>query len=1394
MAWASVSLTLSIIPSFLIAATSVWLLVDNMWRWDSTQRLDDMRKLTIVFAGTVPGLCLVSTGGILTLRVLYSFSTGLLWVVFYPDLVSGPLFVNGLVPVLFFSDGLIGLSMAGYPVAEDEINGKTHPLSRPSSLLSYLTLAWLNNVLKKASRDVLQTPHVWQVDDFLSVSQSLAEIPNLLKASRVWPKPLPQNLFVLICCRFPFEIWVSGGLAAVYIILSIIQPFLVRWVLEERSLISIMTTFVAGILQTTCYSHSLLLTRILGMRIRSALTTLICDQIISRSMSQSSSAGDHEKSEASVLIEVDAMAVYNLTEHIHGTWVMPLQFLGGLGGLTLLLGWKSIMAGLGVSILFVPMTIASMSLVSKRMRQIMLAKDSRVSLVKEVLSYARHVKLYGWERLFEDNIRNARALEMGALAKMSLANAVIVFLTTLLPVAFISTAFISRIVIGLGLTSTVVFPALVLFGFVSQAMSMLPRMVIFYQAGVISYDRVSVFLSTTELDNDSEQHSLSDLSVAWSASINAVDLDIPIREGGYTKTLLRNSTMIAETGKLTVITGPVGSGKTSILRVILGEIQTRAGSVLVNGQIAYASQRPVLISRTIRENITFGRVYDPVWYRKVVDAACLTPDFSRLPKGDATMLGGTVSILSGGQQSRVAIARAVYSQRPLVVLDDPLAALDAKVQRSIVNNILGPRGILRGSTRVVSTFSMSLIAIADVVYTIEAETIKLCSPTAGQGSLGTLSAEEEVPNSHRAESPTEPLRVGRILTETVPISTEVLVGRLPVRVYAQTNATEITPLLPRDVASVAQPDEIDDKGISFHTYWTFLRTGKVWGWPLTLILAVVITLLNVRSVYCLQQVAQDFEMVDAASGLLTYTLTGISMSLVTATLIMVVFLACLMPASQSLHDQLTKGVLRSKLTFFDDSPLGQIVNRFTNDVNNIDGPVGGGFIRIVMLSVTVAASLVVVLTTSSISLLYMGPLALMFHFIQSVYRRAARQLRRLDNDARSSVLAMAVELGSAASIIRAHGQTEHFKRLIRSKVNQQISIWVPFLCLDIWLTLRVQCLSGVAQAMTAILLLKLHVSSSTLGLVLTFCVEITQALGAVVQTLANLEADLCSLDRILSYVDNPREEESDSCDTPSQFPSAWPKRPSITFDRFSAAYRPGGDLCLRNLNCHIAPGERVGVIGRTGAGKSSLMLALLMALDRDAVLPGGRILIDGKDLYRDVSATELRAKIALIPQEPVVFSGSLKMNLDPLQRKSDESLLDIVSKCRLVEILGIDDCDSPLDYHFADGSRRLSVGQTQILAMARAMVGKRNIVIIDEATASVDAQTAALAHEVMNSAFRGSTVIAIAHKIETVINYDKILVLEGGAIVEFDKPSTLLRDPESIFSALVRQSRASSSD
>ncbi|CVL05811.1 YCF1-Vacuolar `full-size` ABC transporter responsible for vacuolar sequestration of glutathione-S-conjugates [Fusarium proliferatum] len=1231
------------------------------------------------------------------------------------------------------------IAILGTPYQVPDGTGK-HPLTHTPFLPS-ITLSWLDPLLKRATRFELLTQHLWPIDEKLGEPYALTKADALLQR---WHFLLPKGLARILLLEYTGPLVRSGLLEVVGIVTVSLQPFLLGALLEQRRYTFVIALFITGMVGGAARAHARYQLRMAGMSLRAALTALICD----RNLEISSAASVTSAPDPVILMEVDLPQVFALVEAFHTTYLAPLQCIVGFIALAYILTWQSVLAGFGVMAVGAPLFIQLMSLISQRLSCVMKAKDVRVSTVNEMLAQVRQIKLQAWQSFFRARIDGMRAYELMQVGRVALLNSALVALSAIIPTGLVAITLVTYTVMGGQLTSQIMFPALAFFFNVNSGLQATSQLAMTYQAGVISLERIKDHLMPLDEPMPRKQ------SVAPPEGPSAIVEEETIsawESGKGQRLLLQDINFEAVKKGLTVISGPLGSGKSTFLRSLIGDVRQLDSNIKISGTIAYCPQVPVLIHGTVRDNILFGLPYDPSFYQRVIDATALSIDLPRLAHGDQTRLDGTGAALSGGQKSRVALARAVYSRRDIVILDNPLAALDAKVRAEVIDQVLGHRGILQDQIRIVTSSCQPLIEAADRVYTIADHRLLQSAEFVEDASLASF-VPEDLSRAEELLIRDEPL--------VMPPTSQVGCGTFNVKSIATVqavDATEEAPLLARQPTEVLASGQPNVEGVPLRVYISYLGMANRGGWYVVIVLAIMAKLADVVALFVLRLATEGAEGLHFLGVFTALSSVG---SILSFSFVMAAYFLCLIPASRRLHDRLTKAVLESQFRFFDDNSPGQILSRFTNDINKVDSQLNAGLIRFVMAVVMALAPIAVIVATVPLSIGYLIPLGFLYKYVQAFYLGANRQLRRLENASREAIISITEEMVTGASVIRCFNQAQLFKQRARDAIDGHNITSGPFLALAIWLDLRLQLLASLVTLLSAALILSLNIPSGTLGLVMNFVLQITTLFNSLVEVRAGLEADITSYERIEMYNENLSEEDVDVSLDP---PSNWPSEGSVVFDSYTASYRPEGKPCLRSLSLSIPGGDHVAVVGRTGAGKSSIVLALLRAIEKGCT--HGTIYIDGLDLW-SLSPGTIRRRIALVPQEPVVISGTLRENLDPLGEIEESDLRRALASCQVIEILGILQDEDPLEHRISRSN--LSAGQTQVLALARAVAAK--------SMAALDAKVAATVQQVLKSKFGDCTMIAITHDMDSAKTCDRVLVIDHGQVAEYDTPQALIQN------------------
>lgn len=1100
--------------------------------------------------------------------------------------------------------------------------------------------------------------------------------------------------------------------------------------------------------------------------------TSLVSLIYRKAMRLGPAARDHfDAAKVMNLINVDSEQVDGVAQTLPSLISAPLAVVFSTYQLWRFLG-PSMFAAFALYVIVVPLTGVISSRIGKLFPEQMKNKDDRNKLTSNAFRNIKSLKVYAWEKPFFERIADVRANRELKLQKrisiyMSLVNLIWNAMGDLIGAA----VFILYLYLQQGpLTPEIIFPSLMLLQYATSPFMTLPMALTSLFRALTSQQRINEFLLEEDQDHMNYLHRaepaygfdepavvLDSATISWNGS----DTD--------DKRALVDMSLHAYRGDLVCVTGRVGAGKTAFLKAIAGELTVLMGTVLVKGSVAYCTQDAWLQNTTLRSNVLFGEKLDTEWYQRVLTACELQDDLRQLPKADLTDVGERGISLSGGQKARVALARAVYARADVYLLDDVLSAVDEHVSARLVNNLFSKDGLLANRTIVLATNNVKILshasqilAIADkrivasetfkeviqkkeesMIYRLilefgRAKDLELEAEHVEDRKTGVISRESSVPNLYSLGLTTKPAEMAvvdiRLNPENQEEEEESAVVSLTVfkRYFAQLNP--------------------------WYTYFLIFA----------LILSVVVTSsINIYLGYMSDMALETLK--EARYYLAIY----MSIVLVSAALVQVsqvwnnVVVA--LRVSRILHDKMLWNLMHAPMTFFDSTPLGKLINRFTGDIGTLDNQFPGMLYYTVRSMMNVVVGIATVILGAPMVVVVIVPLAWLGNYFRQIYVPSSRKVSRMASASNSPILSQIEESLKGQSILRAYGRTAQFIDVYEQRVNYWIELSFLRMNLQQWLGFRIQAMTSalmLAAAMSVTILvsqdlLKIGYAAVTLHFASRAGVMVRQSLGC----LAQMEVAGVSLERVLEYVDVKQEAPPH---IEATFPGKqWPETGDLKFHDLCARYSPAGKDVLKHLNFSINGGEKIGIVGRTGSGKSTLTMALFRILEPYT----GHIDIDRVDTSK-IGLNDLRSKLSIIPQDAQIFDGTLRENLDPFGTVTDARLWEVLDLCHLkthFSRLG-----TGLDAILTDGGDNLSRGQAQLVCLGRALVHESKILVLDEATASVDVETDTVVQETIRSNFQDRTIITIAHRLNTIMDSDRIIVLEEGEIKEFDTPQRLL--------------------
>ncbi|XP_030626403.1 canalicular multispecific organic anion transporter 1 isoform X2 [Chanos chanos] len=1069
------------------------------------------------------------------------------------------------------------------------------------------------------------------------------------------------------------------------------------------------------------------------------------------------------------LMSADAQRIREALVFIHLCWLCPLQIALSTVFLWLELG-PSVLAGLFVMVLLVPIN----GLLATRSRGFQVKnmghKDKRMKLMNEILNGIKILKLYTWEPSFEVQVESIREQELKVMRKSSYLSSVSTLTFTCAPalVSVLTFAVFVSVSSENVLDPQKAFTSISLFNILRFPMGMLPQIISALVQMVVSIKRLEKFQGGEDLDPLAVEH---DSSLSTSVSVQngtfAWDSD--------NKPVLKNISLDINPGRLVAVVGAVGSGKSSLISALLGEMNKLIGHISVKGSLAYVPQQAWIQNATLKDNILFGSELDEKKYQQVLDACALRPDLDQLPGGDQTEIGEKGINLSGGQKQRVSLARAAYSSADTYLLDDPLSAVDSHVGKHLFERVIGPNGLLKDKTRVLVTHGVNFLPYVDeIVVLVDGIVSEVGSYNSLRASGGAFSefletyAKEENKKSDAEEDPAETDPVEQSQNTQDEATASVTVTKETSSCHSQGHSNNSSSVAVKKSSSTNNKKQSENgkqliqeerlqsgDSVAFigSNLWLSEWTGDA-----------------VKYYNTTYPVAIRDMRVGIFGGL------GVTQGVL-------VFLGALLlvegavSASRTLHTDLLSSILQLPMHFFDTTPSGRVINRFAKELFTVDEMIPPSFSTVLLRLLEMIANLVIVCLATPLISVVVIPLTVVYCFLQRFYVATSRQLRRLDSVSLSPIYSHFGETLAGLPVIRAYGHQERFIKQNETIIDNNMKSFYMLIFSNKWVNIRLEMLGNLVVFFAALfaVVARDHLDGSVVGLSITYALNVTHTLIVLVRTTSQLETNIVAMERISEYIEIEKEAPWITDHRP---PDDWPSEGKLRFEDYKVRYRPELDLVLNGITCDIDSSEKIGIVGRTGAGKSSLTNCLFRIIEAAE----GRILIDGVDIAK-LGLHDLRSRLTIIPQDPVLFSGTLRLNLDPFERFSDADIWRVLELSHLKDF--VSGLAAGLQHEVSEGGENLSVGQRQLLCLARALLRKSRILILDEATAAVDLETDNLIQTTIRKEFSHCTVLTIAHRLNTILDSSRVMVLDAGRIVEFDSPSALL-EKQGYFYALVR--------
>jgi len=1255
----------------------------------------------------------------------------------------------------------------------------------------------------------LQEDDVWDLPKKLKAEHLSKEFDAAWEKRKNGKRPLLSTLNSLVGLRFIF----AGFLKFISDCCNIMSPFIMNLVInavknDEEPWNAVMyslilfATQLLFVLFINQYFYNVIT---VGVKIRSMLTAKVFQKALKLS---NKSRSQKTIGEIVNLMSVDAQKLGEVSVFLHLLWSGFFQIFVILGFLIYFISWPALI-GVAIMIILLPFQGLVIGIFSKLRRKVLKYSDKRIKQIMEVLQGIRVIKFFNWENSFTKKVKSIRNVEVKILGLLVVVRSVFVSIMVSSPVLVSVCTFLTYILAGNELQLAEVFTAIAYFNQLRLPLMFIVMVFAFVAESSVSLKRLQEFFDFEEMEplppgNDPEnpvkvehctfewepkaekRKKLKGLKALFSRKKKENGTETSSEEGskdeekeedankeeeGDTKKQkvgrLHDINFTLKKGELCCVVGSVGSGKSSLCQALIGEMKKIEGNIEITGKVAYCAQNAWIQNATVRDNILFGSEFDMEKYTTVVDVCALRADFKIFDHGDGTEIGEKGVTISGGQRQRIALARAVYNDADVFIFDDPLSAVDAHVGKHLFNECI--YSYLKGKTRILVTHQLQYLKYADKIIVME------------DGKIIEMGTYDELLNVEKG-------RLQQLIEEYLAEEKEEdreQDEKEKLEKMSEEKKRALSKLTEHKEGKILQEEERAQGAVSPKVYWEYAASGGgVFGFiaiPLIL-LAFIVAQVSSGSVdiWMSQWVKGDL-------GLSKWGYFGVYVGLAFLSFCLVFvrtafFFTFGLISSTRLHSKALHRIIRAPMSYFDTTAAGRILSRFSKDQEMADTTLMVVISQVLQSACQLTMVLVIIVISSYWFLIPLIPCLILYFLIQQFYRNTSREIKRIESLTRSPLYAHFSESLTGLSTIRAYQRQDLFKRVNELRVDTNNRMWFAQMVSQRWLAFRLELLGAVLVLCASIFQIfgRDLINPEWSALAITYSLQITGFLGWIVTQFVEVETNMNAVERLLHFT----KVENEPLDAVGvKVPKEWPQEGKLEFKDFKMRYRPGLPLVLKGLNITINGGEKIGIVGRTGAGKSSIILALYRMVEA----AGGSIEIDGINIA-DVNLQTLRKRLSIIPQEPTLFTGTIRTNLDPFNEYDDKTLWDVLEKANMKA--AIEKLDKKLYAEVVEGGENFSVGQRQLLCLARALCSSTKILVLDECTASVDLETDALIQQTIDREFSHCTRLTIAHRLNTIINSDRILVMDNGVCAEFDTPAKLLENENSIFSSLINETGA----
>ncbi|KAL5195277.1 ABC transporter C family member 10 [Glycine soja] len=1237
-----------------------------------------------------------------------------------------------------------------------------------------MTFWWLNPLMKMGKEKTLQDEDIPRLrEEDRAESCYLLFLDQLNRQKQKDQSSQPSVLRTIILCHWK-EILISGFFALLKVVALSSGPLLLNSFIlvaegnesfKYEGFVLAISLFFTKNIESLSQRQWYFRCRLIGVKVRSLLTAAIYRKQLRLS---NSARLMHSGGEIMNYVTVDAYRIGEFPYWFHQTWTTSLQLCISLVILFRAVGWATI-ASLVVIVITVLCNTPLAKLQHKFQSKLMVTQDERLKACSEALVNMKVLKLYAWETNFRSSIERLRNEELKWLSAVQLRKAYNTFLFWSSPVLVSAASFGACYFLNVPLHANNVFTFVATLRLVQDPIRTIPDVIGVVIQAKVAFARIVKFLEAPELQSANVTQRCINENKRGSILIKSADFSW---EANVSKPTLRNINLKVRPRQKVAVCGEVGSGKSTLLAAILREVPNTQGTIEVHGKFSYVSQTAWIQTGTIRENILFGAAMDAEKYQETLHRSSLLKDLELFPHGDLTEIGERGVNLSGGQKQRIQLARALYQNADIYLLDDPFSAVDAHTATNLFNvtktSFLQEYIMegLAGKTVLLVTHQVDFLPAFDSVLLMSDGEIIEAAPyhhllSSSQEFQDLVNAHRETAGSDRLVDVTSPQKQSNSAREIRKTSTE-----------QNYEASKGDQLIKREER------EKGDQG--FKPYIQYLNQNKGYIYFSVAALSHLTFVVGQILQNSWMAASVDNPQVSTLQLILVYLLIGLISTLFL--LMRSLFVVALgLQSSKSLFSQLLNSLFRAPMSFYDSTPLGRILSRVSSDLSIVDLDVPFGFVFAVGATMNCYANLTVLAVVTWQVLFVSIPMIYFAIRLQRYYFASAKELMRLNGTTKSFVANHLAESVAGAVTIRAFEEEDRFFEKNLYLIDVNASPYFHSFAANEWLIQRLETVSAVVLASAALCMVVLPpgtFSSGFIGMALSYGLSLNMSLVFSIQNQCNIANYIISVERLNQYMHIPSE--APEVIEGNRPPGNWPAAGRVQINELQIRYRPDAPLVLRGITCTFEGGHKIGIVGRTGSGKSTLIGALFRLVEP----AGGKIIVDGIDIC-SIGLHDLRSRFGIIPQDPTLFNGTVRYNLDPLSQHSDQEIWEVLGKCQLQE--AVQEKEEGLDSSVVEAGANWSMGQRQLFCLGRALLRRSRILVLDEATASIDNATDLILQKTIRTEFADCTVITVAHRIPTVMDCTKVLAISDGKLVEYDEPMNLIKREGSLFGKLVKE-------